>query len=318
MTFNLNLKNKKKIRYIFSEARKYLGIEENSTSHLEKILSGIGAMISIYLCQLLMAPYIEQPSSLLIIGSMGASATLVYALPHGALSQPWHVFGGHLVSALVGILCYQHITDPLLSGAVAVGGAVLAMYFLRCLHPPGGATALFCTQGGEYVYNLGFSFIWDPLLPSVLIIIGIGVLFNAPFSWRRYPAHLNFSKVSSQQSVNSLSHEDVSAALLQLDSFVDISTEELALIFDRALVHSVANKPKKKQELKPNHFYSNGSLGESWNIKQITSIEKAKVHFKIIAGKGKGLMKVGNQSSFQKWAKFEVELFQGNWIKKSL
>lgn len=39
----------------------------------------------------------------LVVASMGASAVLIFAVPHGALSQPWPVLGGHLVSALVGV-----------------------------------------------------------------------------------------------------------------------------------------------------------------------------------------------------------------------
>ena len=307
---------KVQIEHVFSEVKKYLGIEENNTSKTEKLISGLGAMISIYLCQLMTAPFITQPSSLLLIASMGATATLIYALPHGALSQPWNVLGGHLVSAFVGVLCYQHMPDSTLSGAVAVGVAVLAMYFLRCLHPPGGATALFCTQGGEQVYELGFSFLWQPLLANVLIIIFVGVIFNSIFSWRRYPAHLNFKDIKGHQSVNHLSHEDFSAALMQLDSFVDITTEELAIIFDRALIHASTNKPNKKQLLEAERFYSNGSLGESWNIKQIINIDKAKVQFKIIAGNGQGMIKEASQRRFKKWVKFEVEFSQGSWVKR--
>ncbi|TYK64522.1 HPP family protein [Colwellia echini] len=316
MTHKLHTKIKTQLQHLVSEAQKYLGIEENSTSNTEKIISGIGAMISIYLCQLIISPTLNHPQSLLILASMGASATLVYALPHGALSQPWHVLMGHLTSGLIGIYCYQHISDPVISGAVAVGLAVLVMYFLRCLHPPGGATALFCTQGGEQVYNLGYSFLWQPLLPSVLTIVVVGIIFNSLFSWRRYPAHLHFKPANNHQSVNYLSHEDVSAALLQLDSYVDITTEELAVIFDRALAHAVEKKPENKQQLKSQHFYSNGSLGDNWTIKQITSIENAKIHFEIIAGKGKGIMEVMKLKNFQQWAKFEVEFSQGSWIKK--
>lgn len=303
------------LTYLLSEFKKYLGIDANSTSKREKFISGIGAMLSILLCQIITQQYFTPQVSLLLIASMGATATLVYALPHGALSQPWNVFGGHFISAIIGIICYQNIPDSLWASSIAVGGAVFAMYWLRCLHPPGGATALFCTQGGESVYNLGFHFLYQPLLLNVLVLIGVGILFNAFFSWRRYPAHLNFRHLSSNQSFNHLSHEDFSAALLKVDSFVDISTEELAVIFDQALAHANENKPQKKLLLKDGRFYSNGALGESWNIKQITEITPQQVTYKVIAGKDSGEFKTCDPRFFNRWALFEVEREQGCWIK---
>lgn len=312
----MKLFDKTQRRYILSESKKYLGIEANSTSKTEKIISGIGAMIGILLCQIVTLQYFNTNESLLLIASMGATATLIYALPHGALSQPWSVFGGHFVSAIIGILSYQYISEALLASSVAVGGAVLAMYFLRCLHPPGGATALFCTQGGEKVHELGFNFLVEPLLQNVLILIGVAILFNGLFSWRRYPAHLHFRHVKNQ-SLSYLSHEDFSAALFQLDSFVDVSTEELAVIFDRAMAHSDANQPQRKLPLKEDSFYSNGSLGEGWSIKQVTMIENSRITYKIIIGKNNGLIEECSQRTFRKWAKFEVEYVQGSWIKRT-
>ncbi|MFX8373896.1 HPP family protein, partial [Acinetobacter baumannii] len=80
--------------------------------------------------------------------SMGASAVLLYAVPHGALSQPWAVLAGHAVSAVAGVAAARNISDPALAAAVAVGTAILAMHYLRAIHPPGGATALTAVVGG--------------------------------------------------------------------------------------------------------------------------------------------------------------------------
>lgn len=312
----MKLFDKTQIRNLLSESKKYLGIEANSTSKTEKVISGIGAMIGILLCQIVTLQYFDTSESLLLITSMGATATLIFALPHGALSQPWSVISGHLISAVIGILSYQYISETLFASSIAVGGAVLVMYFLRCLHPPGGATALFCTQGGDKVHELGFDFLIEPLLQNIIILVGVAILFNGLFSWRRYPAHLNFRHVKSQ-SLSYLSQEDFSAALLQLDSFVDVSTEELAIIFDRAMAHADLNKPQKKLPLKEACFYSNGSLGEGWNIKQVTQIDSSKITYQVIIGKDSGLIEQCSQRSFRKWAKFEVEYAQGSWIKRT-
>lgn len=40
----------------------------------------------------------------LAIGSFGATAVLLHAVPDGALSQPRSFVGGHIISALVGMV----------------------------------------------------------------------------------------------------------------------------------------------------------------------------------------------------------------------
>ena len=56
------------------------------------------------------------------------------------------------------------------------------------------------------------------------------MVINAPFRWRRYPAGLFQSERAddAQQRVGSApSHEQVLAAIRSLDSFVDVSEEDL-------------------------------------------------------------------------------------------
>ena len=122
-----------------------------------------------------------------IIASMGSSAVLLFAVPHGPLSQPWPVFGGHLVSAIVGVTCAKLIPAPMLAAAIAVALAIGAMHFLRCIHPPGGATALGAVLGGDAVHQLGYQFVTTPVMLNAITILLVAFLFNAPFAWRRYP-----------------------------------------------------------------------------------------------------------------------------------
>ena len=65
---------------------------------------------------------------------MGSSAVLLFAVPHGPLSQPWSVLGGHLVSALIGVACVKLIHQPMLAAAPAVAGD--RRDALPSLHPP--------------------------------------------------------------------------------------------------------------------------------------------------------------------------------------
>jgi CBS domain-containing membrane protein len=168
--------------------RRFAGPGANSAGHLEKWVSGAGGLIGILGVLLVAQAYLGLNGSAGLAASMGASAVLLFAVPHGPLSQPWPVFGGHLISAVIGVACAQLVAQPFLGAALAVALAISAMYYLRCIHPPGGATALTAVAGGHAVHALGFHYVLTPVLLNVLIILSVAILFNYPFPWRRYPA----------------------------------------------------------------------------------------------------------------------------------
>jgi len=117
------------------------------SSRKEKLISGLGGAISI-LGMFWGTQYFGQElhGRLLWIASMGAAAVLLFAAPKSALTQPWNVIGGHFVSALIGRLMHKLISNPVPGGALAVGLAITAMYYLQSLHPPGGAASLISTH----------------------------------------------------------------------------------------------------------------------------------------------------------------------------
>jgi CBS-domain-containing membrane protein len=172
------------------------------------------------------------------IASMGASAVLLFAAPHGALSQPWPVLGGHLVSAAIGVSCARWLgADPTLAAALAVALSIAAMYGLRCLHPPGGATALYAVLGGESVHALGYGYLLSPVLVNVVVLVTVAVLFNYPFAWRRYPQswHQRTQAAAAPPETLMIPHDSLVYALSQIDTFVDISEDDLQRIYTLAL-----------------------------------------------------------------------------------
>lgn len=160
---------------------------------------------------------------------MAATAALVFAVPHGPLAQPWPVFGGHLVSALIGVTCATLIGHSVVVAAAAVGLSIAAMQTLRATHPPAGGTALVAVIGGTAITRLGYTFVLWPVLINVVTIVAVGVLVNAPFSWRRYPASLTRRRQApaADDAVDAPSHETILEALHSLESFVDISEQDL-------------------------------------------------------------------------------------------
>ncbi|MCP5559880.1 MAG: HPP family protein [Verrucomicrobiaceae bacterium] len=215
---------------LFQSLRPWLGIELIDVSATEKIVSAVGGGIAIWLLSYLTSIVLPHQGAMLVIGSMGASAVLLYAVPHGQLSQPWPVVAGHGVSALVGVTCARWIPSPPLAAACAVGLAIGIMHQLKCIHPPGGATAFTAVLAGEAVRSLGFSFVVFPVLTNALIIVMLAVIINYPFPWRRYPVVLRRS--SPPPSADAPKHEEVIAAIRSLDTFVDISEEDLLQLID--------------------------------------------------------------------------------------
>ena len=224
----------------WQSVKNMLDLEMSPVSHAERLASIGGGFTSILLILLVSRYFVGTAEATLIVASMGASAVLLFAVPHGRLSQPWPVFGGHMVSALVGVTCAQLVANPILAAALAVGLAIGAMHYLRCIHPPGGATALTAVVGGSAVHELGYGFLVMPVLINVFVILVVAVLFNYPFAWRRYPAALQQQETTSKaptipnEGYPAISHSDFVYALSEIDSFIDVTEQDLVRIYELA------------------------------------------------------------------------------------
>ena len=204
--------------------RQWLGIELVEVSISEKLVAAAGGGVAIFILMLISSWALPQGGAPAVVASMGASAVLLFAVPHGQLSQPWPVIAGHGLSALVGVLCAQWIASPALAPACAVGLAIGVMVQCKCIHPPGGATAFTAVMGGQAVHDLGFKFVLTPVLANAVAMVLLAVLINYAFRWRRYPASLHHRKPTLTPEPT---HEEVVNALRSLDSFVDVSEDDL-------------------------------------------------------------------------------------------
>lgn len=214
---------------------KLLGIELSPVSHRERLVSALGGFVAILAVYWMSQRVLGPAASPILVLSMGSTAAMLFAVPHGALSQPWPLLGGHLVSGLIGIACLLWVPDPILAASLATGLALGAMHYLRCIHPPAGATALAAALGNESVKAMGFAFVLAPLMLNVLIILAVAVAFNGLFPWRRYPAALvRGTPAPASAGYEAISHEDFVYALSQLDSFIDVSEDDVMKIYGLA------------------------------------------------------------------------------------
>ncbi|MFM8902479.1 MAG: HPP family protein, partial [Actinomycetota bacterium] len=94
----------------------------------------------------------------------------------------------HCMAAFFGVLSAQVFDNTALAVGVAVGVHAGVMTRLGYMHPPSGGTALTAVIGGDAVTDLGFEFIWRPVLLNAVLLVLLAVVVNRPFAWRRYPA----------------------------------------------------------------------------------------------------------------------------------
>lgn len=202
-----------------------LGIEISAVSWREKAVSMAGGFTAIFLLILMTGKVLHISGAAAVIASMGASAVLLFAVPHGQLSQPWPVVAGHVFSAILGVTCARLVPIPEIAAALAVCLAIGAMHQFKCIHPPGGATALTAVLGGEAIQRLGYGFVIYPVLLNCVLMVSTAVVFNLFFGWRRYPAYLGRPKTPPPPDTPT--HEEIVEALRSIDSFVDVNEDDL-------------------------------------------------------------------------------------------
>ena len=160
------------------------------------IWSWIGSFIGILAISYFHRDILEDKDLTLVIGSFGASAVLVYGAVNSPLAQPRNLIGGHILSAIIGVISFKLFSQNLLlASAFAVATSILVMQLTLTLHPPGGATALIAVIGSEQIHNLGFLYVLFPVTSGAFILLLIAVVVNNIPKHRYYPESLkDFNK----------------------------------------------------------------------------------------------------------------------------
>ena len=211
----------------------WLGLELIEVSQREKWIATCGGGLSILALIVISTWALPVPDAVVVVTSMGASAVLLFGVPHGPLSQPWPVMAGHLFSAMIGVTCARLIPAPLIAAACAVGVSIGVMMQFKCIHPPGGATALAAVMGGPAIRDLGYWYVLCPVAANACLMVLMSVLMNFPFAWRRYPASLSHPPEIPHTHLKTATHDEILAAIRSLDSFVDIDEEDLMYLVER-------------------------------------------------------------------------------------
>ncbi len=223
---------------------RHFTIDQVNLNIREKMGAVLSCFVAIFIVAMVTRFFVDTAAFPILVASMGASAVILFIIPSSPLAQPWPFAGGQLCSAVVGVLCAQYIPETAISAACAAGGSVLVMLVLRCLHPPGSATALAPVLVGTPLTSLGFDFVLIPVGTNVMIMLLMSLLINRWIMQRKYPNYRAPQKNSQDLEVNAvtllqtISEDDLSRALNASDTFVDVTPFEIKkLLFQAEKYH---------------------------------------------------------------------------------
>lgn len=213
--------------------------------HTQILIPAAAACVAILIVGTISRTLIEATAvAHFLIASMGASALLLFVIPSSPLSQPWALFGGHMISGFIGISCALLIDDIVIASAISVTLAIIAMMYLRCLHPPGGATALIPILMAGEVHEVGFQFIFTPIAINTLILLLVSLLVNRLVLHRHYASHSVPEPLPVQEETEAIiqsspfTAEDLAYAFKKMDTYIDVDEEDLFRIYALATRHA--------------------------------------------------------------------------------
>lgn len=217
--------------------RNYLIADAAPLSSAERWRSALAGLLGYLMLEALLTVLPVAPETRRLLAPTGASAVILFCLPHSPLGQPWSIAGGLLLPAAIGLACGHWIALPWLALALAVAASIWAMAALRCLHPPGGAMAVMMT-GIAQASSAG----WTPLLAVAANVLGLllaAMLINNLIRGRSYPQCAAVTQGNKAPPAplprDGIEHQDLSYALEQMDSYLDISEKDLVAVYNLAM-----------------------------------------------------------------------------------
>ncbi|MEN8169681.1 MAG: HPP family protein [Pseudomonadota bacterium] len=213
--------------------------------HSQILIPAVAACVAILIVGFVSRHLIEETVvTHYLIASMGASALLLFVIPSSPLSQPWALFGGHMISGFIGISCALVIDDIVIASAVSVTMAIIAMMYLRCLHPPGGATALIPILMAPEIHEVGFQFIFTPIAINTLILLLLSLLVNRLVLHRHFASHSVPEPLPVQEETKAIiqnspfTADDLAYAFDEMDTYIDVDENDLFRIYALATSHA--------------------------------------------------------------------------------
>jgi CBS-domain-containing membrane protein len=118
----------------------------------------------------------------LMMVPFATSIVLVMGMPDAEPAQPRALIGGHIVSALAGLLLLQVTGPSPVAAACAVGLAIAAMHLTRTFHPPAGIDPLIIVLNA-----MPWSFLIAPVAAGACLLALFAFLWHNAFRRGSWP-----------------------------------------------------------------------------------------------------------------------------------
>ncbi|WP_245828423.1 hypothetical protein [Solemya elarraichensis gill symbiont] len=122
----------------------------------------------------------------------------------------------------------------------------------------------------------------------------------------------------STESYEAISHEDFVYALSEINSYIDVSENDLLRISELA-TRSRQNRRLSPDDLMSGHYYSHGKPGDAWSIRRIIDISPGEaghedgIIYRIVEGEGAPSNGSATCTEFARWCRYEVFREGDNW-----
>ncbi|WP_417779977.1 HPP family protein [Stutzerimonas xanthomarina] len=172
-----------------------------------------------------------------------ASAVLLFVAPSSPFAQPWSVIVGSLLATAIGIALGASPLSMALAAGLAGALAIICLFGLRCLHPPGAALALVAVVGGPELHVYGFQLLY-PVAFNSLLLVTVALIYNNlsghPYPKPRLPkGNLHHTQDPLPSERMSFSEDDVERALVDFGEYVDITRDDLAQLIKQTEKHAL-------------------------------------------------------------------------------
>lgn len=216
-------------------------IPHSSNTHpVEWWRAAIGACLGIFVSAVFCRELYGIDITLHLLGPVGASAVLLFAVSTGALAQPWSILGSYLIAALVALLSIRLLGNTINAASLAVCSSILLMCVFRCLHPPAAAVAICIVTSKNELSPMGLHVLGPVMLNAVCLLAG-ALIYNNLTSVRYPKAQARELPVPEQVPLNSdgFNAEDLDKALEEMGEFVDVSRKDLEEILHKTEEHAL-------------------------------------------------------------------------------
>lgn len=144
------------------------------------LFATLGAMVAVSILS-----YISfSTQSLMLLGSFGASALLLFALPEAPLSQPRSVVFGHLSASVIALGCLTLFGAQWWAVGVATGLGVGFMMLTRTVHPPAGSNAIIV-----FLSKPAWGLLVSSTLAGTITLVAIAVAYHRTTRRHKYPLY---------------------------------------------------------------------------------------------------------------------------------